>query len=116
MLAVNSGLATAGVEERAGAQRDVELAAATYDMLLAVFIGMTALVNGVAVTALVMGRRNRRMLLVGLVSMYRDNEVDRYYDPSLVSNYGVRYLLFGSVIVSLAITATVVPLIIRLTG
>ena len=33
--------------------------------------------------------------------MYRDNEVDRYYDPSLVSNYGVRYLLFGSVIVSL---------------
>ena len=116
VLAVNSGLATAGVEERAGAPRDVQLAAATYDMLLAVFIGMTAVVNGVAVTALVMGRRNRRMLLVGLVSMYRDNEVDRYYDPSLVSNYGVRYLLFGSVIVSLAITATVVPLIIRLTG
>ena len=116
VLAVNSGLATAGVEERAGAPRDVQLAAATYDILLAVFIGMTALVNGVAVTALVMGRRTRRMLLVGLVAMYRDNEVDRYYDPSLVSNYGVRYLLFGSVIVSLALTATVVPLIIRLTG
>ena len=58
VLAVNAGLATAGVEERAGAPRDVQLAAATYDMLLAVFIGMTALVNGVAVTALVMGRRN----------------------------------------------------------
>ena len=116
VLAVNAGLATAGVEERAGAPRDVQLAAATYDMLLAVFIGMTMLVNAVAVTALVMGRRTRRMLLVGLVAMYRDNEVDRYYDPSLVSNYGVRYLLFGSVIVSLALTATVVPLIIRLTG
>ncbi len=116
VLAVNSGLATAGVEERAGYPTEVQLAAPTYDILLAVFIGMTALVNGVAVTALVMGRRSRRMLLDGLVAMYRDNEVDRYYDPALVSNYGVRYLLFGSVITALALTATAVPLIIRLTG
>ena len=116
VLAVNSGLATAGVEERAGYPTEVQLAATTYDILLAVFIGMTALVNGVAVTALVMGRRNRRMLLDGLVAMYRDNEVDKYYDPALVSNYGVRYLLFGSVIASLALTATAVPVIIRLTG
>ncbi|MDE2860608.1 MAG: hypothetical protein OYI31_07810 [Chloroflexota bacterium] len=115
-LAVSSGMAVAAVEERAGTYSEVNLAAQTYDILLAVFIGMTLLINAVAVAALAFGRRNRRTLLDGLVAMYRDNEVDRYYDPSLVSNYGVRYLLFGGVIVSLALTAIVVPIIIRLTG
>ena len=115
-LAVSSGMAVAAVEERAGTYSEVNLAAQTYDILLAVFIGMTLVINAVAVAALAFGRRNRRALLDGLVAMYRDNEVDRYYDPSLVSNYGVRYLLFGGVIVSLALTAIVVPIIIRLTG
>jgi hypothetical protein len=53
------------------------------------------------------------MLLSGLIAMYHDNDVEKYYDPSLVSNYGTRYLLFGGVIITLALTAIVVPLIIR---
>jgi hypothetical protein len=74
---------------------------------------MTLLLNIIAVAALVLGRRTRRMLLNGLVAMYHDSEVDKYYDPSLLSNYGVRYLLFAGVIVTLAVTAIIVPLIIR---
>ena len=115
-LGVSSGMAAAAVEERAGVASEIQIAAPTYDILLAVFIGMTLLINAVAIAALVLGRRNRRTLLGGLVAMYSDNEVDRYYDPSLVANYGVRYLLFASVITSLALTAIAVPLIIRLTG
>ncbi len=88
---------------------------ATYDIILAVFIVMTVLLNVVAVAALVLGRRTRGILLNGLVAMYRDNDVDRYYEPSLMSNYGVRYLLFAGVIATLASTAIIVPLIIRFT-
>ena len=88
---------------------------AAYDIILAVFIVMTVLLNLVAVFALIVGRRTRRTLLDGLVAMYRDNQVDRYYDPSLMSNYGVRYVLFAGVIATLGITAIVVPLIIRFT-
>lgn len=108
VLGINSGVSTAATEE--------EGAAVTYDLLLAVFIAMTILLNIVAVTALIMGRRNRLTLIDGLVSMYRDNEVDKYYDPSLVSNYGVRYLLFAGVIATLAITSIIAPLIIRVTN
>ena len=108
VLGINSGVSTAATEE--------EGAAVTYDLLLAVFIAMTILINIVAVTALIMGRRNRLTLISGLVSMYRDNEVDKYYDPSLVSNYGVRYLLFAGVIATLAITSIIAPLIIRVTN
>ena len=88
---------------------------ATYDIILVVFIAMTVLLNIVAVAALVMGRRTRGILLGGLVAMYRDNDVDKYYEPALMSNYGVRYILFAGVIATLAVTAIIVPLIIRFT-
>jgi hypothetical protein len=105
VLGINSGVSAAAAAE--------EGASATSDLILAVFIAMTLLLNIIAVAALVFGRRTRRMLLSGLVTMYHDNKVDKYYDPSLLSNYGVRYLLFAGVIVVLALTAILVPLIIR---
>ena len=107
VLGINSGVATAAVEEDN---------TTTYDLLLAVFIALTVLLNVIAVVALTLGRRTRRTLLGGLVAMYRDNEVDKYYDPSLLSNYGVRYLLFTGVMATLALTAIIVPFIIRFTN
>ncbi len=83
------------------------------DLILIVFVVMTLLVNIIAVTALYIGRRTRRRLLEGLISMYSDNDVDKYYNPSLLSDYGSRYLLFTGVIVLLALTSIVVPLIVR---
>ena len=106
VLGINFGVAT-----EAAADADD----ATYDIILAVFIVMTVMLNVVAVAALALGRRTRGILLNGLVAMYRDNEVDKYYEPALMSNYGVRYLLFAGVIATLAVTAIVVPLIIRFT-
>jgi len=107
VLSVNSAVSLAAAEEDA---------AAAYDLVLAVFIGLTVLLNLIAAAALILGRRTRRLLLSGLVAMYRDNEVDQYYDPALISNYGVRYLLFTGVIATLAVTAIVVPFIIRFTN
>ena len=107
VLAINFGVAT-----EAAAEGD----AATYDIILAVFIVMTVCLNVLAVAALALGRRTRQMLLSGLVAMYRDNDVDKYYEPALMSNYGVRYLLFSGVIAALSVTAIVVPLIIRFTN
>ena len=72
VLGVNSGVSAAAIDEPADTT--------TYDLILTVFIALTALVNAIAVAALTLGRRTRRMLLGGLVAMYRDNEVDKYYD------------------------------------
>ena len=107
VLAINFGVASEAAAEENGS---------TYDIILAVFILMTVLLNILAVAALALGRRTRNMLLSGLIDMYRDNKVDKYYDPALMSNYGVRYLLFSGVIAALSGTAIVVPLIIRFTG
>ena len=85
------------------------------DLILAVFIIMSLLVNGIAVMALNFGKQSRNKLLGGLLAMYRDNDVAQYYDSSLLISYGKRYLLFTAVIVCLALTSIVVPLIIRVT-
>ena len=104
VLGINSGVAIAAAEEGASTSND---------LILAVFILMTLLLNIISVAALIMGRRTRNLLLQGLIAMYHDNDVDKYYDPSLLSSYGTRYILFIGVIAILALTAIVVPLIIR---
>jgi hypothetical protein len=83
------------------------------DIVLAVFIVMTILVNAIALAGLYVGRQTRGKLLSGLLAMYTDNQVDRYYDKSLISGYGTRYLLFGGAIIVLALTAIIIPLVIR---
>ena len=85
-----------------------------YDFVLTIFIALTLLVNGLAIAALYTGNGTRNKLLQGLLSMYRDNDVDRYYDTSLLTNYGKRYFLFIGVILCLAITSIIVPLVIRI--
>jgi len=56
---------------------------------------------------------NCNKLLTGLLAMYRDSTVDQYYDPTLLTNYGKRYLLFAGVILCLALVGIIVPLVIR---
>lgn len=104
VLGINSSVADAA-SGRSGDTVD--------DIVLIVFIIMTILMNTIAISALNLGKRTRQMLLDGLVTMYRDNEVEKYYDPSIMSNYNARYLLFSGVIGTLALTAIAVPLIIR---
>ena len=86
---------------------------ATSDIILGVFIAMSLLVNSIAIMALYFGRGTRNKLLKGLLAMYGDNDVDQYYDSSLLTNYGRRYMLFIGVILCLAVTGIVVPLVIR---
>jgi hypothetical protein len=51
--------------------------------------------------------------LAGLIQMYKDQGVDKYYDVSLLSNYNLRYNLFIMVVVFTGVIATVVPFILR---
>ena len=104
VLGINSGVSIAATDRNAKPFNDI---------ILVVFMVMTLLISGVSVTALIYGMRNRRTLLRGLIAMYKDNQVDKYYDPSMLSNYRVRYLLFTGVIITLALTAIIVPTIIR---
>jgi len=104
VLAINSSVASEA------SSYDPE---ASSDVILVVFIIMGLLINTIAVAGMNYGKNNRIKLIRGLLEMYKDNDVAKYYDESLLSAYGNRYLLFIGVIISLGLTGIIVPLVIR---
>ena len=83
------------------------------DWVLGLLIIATLLINFFSVRALFAGRQTRLKLITGLIEMYKDNSVDKYYDPELLDTYSVRYKLFVAVLVSLTAIAILVPLLVR---
>ena len=86
------------------------------DVILVVLFLATILINGLSIRALAAGSQTRRRLLSGLVAMYRDHEVDKYYDPGLMDTYTTRYRLFTTVLVTLGFISILVPLLERTKG
>ena len=82
-------------------------------MVMFVFVALLIMVNLVVIFGLLKGKQTRAKLLKGLINMYRDEEVEKYYDDSLLSNYSTRYNLFIMVIVCTGIIAVVVPFMMR---
>jgi len=101
MLGISSGIAQDAAED--GATTAV----------LGLFMALTAVVNVVAVFGLLKGKETRAKLIRGLLKLYADQQVDGYYDPALLKNYGARYNLFIVVVLSMGAVAIVVPLILR---
>jgi len=85
-------------------------------IIFPVLLAATVAVNVFCVKALRAGKKTRSSLLQGLIAMYQDNGVAKYYDPALVDVYSARYELFTYVIVALALVALVVPTIERIVG
>src|SRR3989339_577044 len=100
-LAINSGMAEKSRTD-----------SATLAVMF-VFILLIIIANAVAIFGLIKGKQTRIKLINGLISMYKDKNVDKYYDESLLSNYSIRYNLFITVVVCTGIIACTVPFILR---
>ena len=82
-------------------------------MVMFIFVGLVILINIVAIFALLKGKQTRTKLLNGLITMYKDQQVDKYYDESLLSSYSVRYNLFIMVVVCTGVISIIVPFVMR---
>jgi hypothetical protein len=102
-LAVNSSIATSS-------RRTADTSML---VVMFVFICLIIVVNLVAVIGLIKGKSTREKLLKGLMDMYKDQNVDKYYDASLLGNYNLRYNLFILVVVFTGVIASIVPFILR---
>jgi hypothetical protein len=78
-----------------------------------IFVALIIVVNLVAIFGLLKGKQTRSKLLNGLLSMYKDQNVEKYYDSSLISNYNTRYNLFILVVVITGVISIIVPFVIR---
>jgi len=80
-------------------------------LIMFLFVGLLILLNLVVIFGLLKGKQTRSKLIKGLMEMYADEDVARYYDVSLLSNYNTRYNLFMMVVVLTGIIAIVVPFV-----
>ncbi len=82
-------------------------------VVMFVFVVLIIVVNIVVIFGLTKGRQSRNKLTAGLIDMYRDQNVSKYYDGSLLANYNARYNLFISLVVCTGVISTIVPFILR---
>lgn len=85
----------------------------TYLLIMFLFVALLVLLNLVVIFGLLKGKQTRAKLLNGLIKMYQDEKVDKYYDTSLLGNYNTRYNLFMMVVVLTGLIAIVVPFVMR---
>ena len=101
ILAVNSGFV------------DKSRSDDTYLFIMFLFVALLVLLNLVAIFGLLKGKQTRAKLLNGLIKMYHDEKVDKYYDTTLLSNYNTRYNLFMMVVVLIGLISIAVPFVMR---
>ena len=82
-------------------------------IVMLLFVVLIVLVNTVVIIGLIKGKQTRIKLVSGLMKMYRDKEVDKYYDESLLGNYSLRYNLFIMVVSFTGIIGIAVPFVMR---
>jgi len=85
----------------------------TYLVIMFLFVALLILVNVVVIFGLLKGKQTRSKLLKGLMSMYVDQKVEKYYDSTLLSNYNTRYVLFMLVVVLTGLISIIVPFVMR---
>lgn len=80
---------------------------------LIVITALVLAINGIAVAVLFIGRRTRKLLVDALVSLLEDSGAIKYYPPYLRSEYSLRYVLYGAVMLLLAAASIVIPILTR---
>jgi hypothetical protein len=81
-------------------------------IVMFIFVALILVINLVAEVGLVKGRQTRTKLISGLITMYEDHGVDKYYDRSLLESYKTRYNLFMLVVLFTGIIAITIPFIV----
>jgi len=97
-LGINSGQASRNPKD------------ATAWIVFFTFTALVIVINFVVVNGLLKGKQMRTKLITGLLKMYKDNNVEGYYDPTLLTNYSTRYNLFLLAVGFTGVVALLVPI------
>ena len=84
------------------------------NVIFGALVLLLIVVNLVVLVGLIKGRQTRKKLLEGLLKMYKDQGVDSYYDPTLLSDYRMRYNLFTTLVLTFGLVALIIPFVVRL--
>jgi hypothetical protein len=77
----------------------------------AILIVVTIIFNIIVIQALSRGVERRTKLTQGLVKMYQEEGLDKYYDSSIIEGYKARYSLYKNIVMILGLLAITIPLV-----
>lgn len=81
-------------------------------LMFSIVGGLIVIVNTIVIFGLSKGKQTRTRLLEGLLLMYEDQKVDKYYDRENVGAYNTRYTLFTIAVLATGIVAMSIPFIL----
>lgn len=106
VLAINS--AVAGLTSSLLAEGDPVVASG---LIFTILLASTVVISVMSLRALSSSKRTRQALMDGLVQMYEDAGVAKYYQASVIQNYATRYTVFSVIIGILGGLAVIIPLV-----
>ena len=109
LTAIFLNLVTLGINS---VQAQESSKSATTWVVFFTFTALVIVVNFVVVAGLLKGKMMRTKLISGLLKMYKDNNVEGYYDPTLLTNYATRYNLFLLAVSFTGVVALLVPIVL----
>jgi hypothetical protein len=109
LTAIFLNLVTLGINSGQASQNPKD---ATTWIVFFTFTALVIVINFVVVNGLLKGKQMRTKLITGLLKMYKDNNVEGYYDPTLLTNYATRYNLFLLAVSFTGIVALIVPIVL----
>jgi hypothetical protein len=109
LTAIFLNLVTLGINSGQASQNSKD---ATTWIVFFTFTALVIVINFVVVNGLLKGKQMRTKLITGLLKMYKDNNVEGYYDPTLLTNYAMRYNLFLLAVSFTGIVALIVPIVL----
>jgi hypothetical protein len=112
LTSIALNLLALGVNSAIGAEASRVGPDATTFIVMFTFVALLIVINFVAEVGLIRGRQTREKLLDGLIKMYKDHDVQGYYDPSLLSAYRTRYNLFMLAVLFTGLVALVIPFVV----
>jgi len=100
-LGINSSIAESSRDE------------ANLFIVMFIIVSLVIVVNLIVIFGLLKGKQSRSKLINGLLRMYKDQNVEGYYDSSLLVNYNTRYNLFILAVVFTGAIAVAIPFVVR---
>jgi hypothetical protein len=82
-------------------------------IVMFILVALVLVVNFIVIFGLLKGKQTRFKLISGLLKMYKDQNVDGYYDSTLLINYNIRYNLFIFAVIFTGAIAIATPFTIR---
>jgi hypothetical protein len=76
-----------------------------------ILIVVTIIFNVIVIQALSRGVERRTKLTEGLVKMYQEEGLDKYYDSSIIEGYKARYSLYKNIVIILGLLALAIPVV-----